>query len=104
MRQALVEAIKLWVAQSRVAEAHTERKLNNQAYQRLKHRLEEKYAGKCVVIAHGELQAVADTFEELKDVAPDARHRIVFRIGETTSKERELGWRYTAYEHTHSNA
>lgn len=90
--QALTEAIELWLTQSEEAIAEAERILNNAAYARLKSELERRYPGKCVVIAHGSLQGVADSFEQLAEVAPAALHRLVFRVGDIPPKEREFGW------------
>jgi len=90
--QAILEAIELWLAQSRETIAEAEEALNNDAYGKLKSQLEQQYAGKCVVIAHGTLQAAADTFEQLVEVAPNALHRLVFQVGDIPPKERELGW------------
>ena len=89
---ALVEAIKQWLARIDMQAIQVERELNNQAYRQMKVELERQYPGKCVIIAHGAFQAAADSFEELKDVAPTARHRLAIRIGEVVPKRVERLW------------
>lgn len=88
--KALIEAVELWLAQD--DQRQKERLINNQAYERMKSELEQNYPGKCIIIAHGELKGVADNFEEIKNVAPDALHRLAFRVGKLPPKEIELGW------------
>ena len=90
---ALVEAIKQWLARVDMRAIQAERELNNRAYQQMKAELEQQYPGKCVIIAHGAFQAAADAFEELKDVAPTAHHRLAIRIGEVMPKRVERLWR-----------
>ena len=89
---ALVEAIKQWLARIDMQAIQVERELNNQAYRQMKVELERQYPGKCVIIAYGAFQAAADSFEELKDVAPTARHRLAIRIGEVVPKRVERLW------------
>nr|HID14557.1 hypothetical protein [Anaerolineae bacterium] len=92
--RALQEAIALWLAT--VAERDSlkaERALNNLAYRRLKGDLEREYRGKYVVIAHGTLQGIGDTLEQVADLAPEAQHRLVFRVGEAPPRRRERLWR-----------
>jgi hypothetical protein len=91
--RALQEAIALWL--ETVAERDglkAERALNNQVYRRLKSDLEREYQGKYVVIAHGALQGVGDTLEQVAGLAPEARHRLVFRVGEAPPHRRERLW------------
>ena len=91
--RALQEAIALWletVAQRDGLKA--ERALNNQVYRRLKSDLEREYQGKYVVIAHGALQGVGDTLEQVAGLATEARHRLVFRVGEAPPRRRERLW------------
>jgi hypothetical protein len=90
---ALVEAVEQWLANADQEVIKTERTLNNQAYQRLKAELERQYAGQCVIIAHGQFQAAADSFEQLKHVAPTARHRLAIRVGQPIPKRMERLWR-----------
>jgi len=91
--RALQEAIALWL--ETVAERDglkAERALNNQVYRRLKGDLEREHQGKYVVIAHGALQGVGDTLEQVAGLAPEARHRLVFRVGEAPPRRRERLW------------
>ncbi len=92
--RALEEAIGLWLSRAqRPSLVDAERVLNNRAFLEMRKDLESKYQGKYVVIAHGRLQGVGDTFEEVKDLVPEARHRLIFRVGDILPKERNLGWR-----------
>ncbi len=95
IRQALVEAIELWLNQQRQKLIQAEAKANNQAFENLRAELEQNYPGKWIVIAHSKLQGVADTPEDLNHLAPTAHHRIVMQIGQTRPKEVELGWQMT---------
>lgn len=95
IRQALVEAIELWLAQQRQKLIQKEAVTNNQAYENLRVELEQNYSGKWIVIAFGKLQGAADTPEELNDLAPTAQHRIVMQVGQTRPQEVELGWQMT---------
>ena len=90
--QAMVAAVESWLEQHRRQAIERERQLNNRAYQRMKDHLEQEYPGKYVVIAHGRIQAVADTLDDLRDVASDTRHRIVLQIGRRIPTRLELGW------------
>ena len=91
--KALVEAIEQWLAGADLRAIQAERELNNRAYRQLKAELEQKYPGKCVIIAHGAFQAAADSFEELKGVTPTARHRLAIRVGDVVPKRMERLWR-----------
>lgn len=95
IREALIEAIELWLAQQQQKLIQAEATANNQAFENIRTDLEEKYCGKWVVIAHGKLQGVADSPEELNHLAPNARHRIVVQVGQTRPQEVELGWQMT---------
>jgi hypothetical protein len=95
IRQALIEAIELWLAQQRQKLIQAEAAINNQAFESLRTELEQKYSGKWIMIAHGKLQRVADTPEELNHLAPTARHRIVMQVGQTRPQRAELGWQMT---------
>lgn len=90
---AVTTAIRLWLAQTEQDLVARERQLNNAAYQRLRRQLEREHPGKYAVIAHGELQRVVSSPEEASNVAPDAHHRLVFKIGEHPPEKRSLGWR-----------
>ncbi len=95
IKQALTEAIELWLAQQRHRLIQAEAKANNQAFETLRAELEQNYSGKWIVIAHGKLQGTADTPEELNLLAPTAHHRIVMQVGDTRPQEVELGWQMT---------
>jgi hypothetical protein len=95
IRQALIEAIELWLAQQRHHLVQKEAEVNNQAFEALKTQLEQDYPDQWIVIAQGQLQGVAETPEELNDLAPTAQHRIVVQMGQTRSQEVELGWQMT---------
>ncbi len=92
VKQALVEAIELWLTQHRNPVIEAEARANNQAYQTLQTELEQKYFGKWIVIAHGQLQGVGDSIVELNHLASDAHHRIVMQVGQRHSEKVELGW------------
>ncbi|MFQ6058025.1 MAG: hypothetical protein ACE5MB_03975 [Anaerolineae bacterium] len=93
LNDAVMAAIRLWLTQTEQDLVATERRLNNAAYQRLRDQLERDYAGKYAVIAHGELQTVVDSPEEARNIARDAHHRLVFKIGDHPPKKRSLGWK-----------
>ncbi len=95
IRQALIEAIELWLVQQRQKLIQAEAKANNQTFKNLRTELEQNYPGKWIVIAHSKLQGVADTPEELNHLAPTAQHRIVMQVGQTRPQEVELGWQMT---------
>jgi hypothetical protein len=92
IRQALIEAIELWLVRQRQKLVQVEAELNNQAFENLRAELEQNYPGKWIVIAQGRLQGVADSPEELNHLAPTAQHRIVVQVGQTRPQEVELGW------------
>jgi len=79
--RALVEAVELWLAQHRVTPVEAERAANDQAFLRLKDELERAQWGKWVVIAHGQLQGVGLSLEDVSRFAPTAHDRIVMMIG-----------------------
>jgi len=95
IRQALIEAIELWLTQQQQKLIQAEAVVNNQAFENLRDELEQSYPGKWIVIAQGKLQGVADMPEELNHLAPTAQHRIVVQVGQTRSQEVELGWQTT---------
>jgi len=90
--KALERAIELWLRETRDEMVARERKLNNEAFRRLQPEL-GKYQGRYVLIAHGRLQGVGDSIESLRNLAPDAHHRLVFKAGELPPRKRRLGWR-----------
>lgn len=90
--KALSEAVELWLTQNRKKLIQIESIANNNAFESLKSEFEKKYIGKWIMIAHGTLQGVADLPEQLNHLAPSAHHRLVAQIGQTQTKEVELGW------------
>ena len=95
IRQALIEAIELWLTQQHQKLTQAEATINNHAFENLRVELEQNYQGKWIVIAQGKLQGVADSPEKLNDLAPTAHHRIVMQVGQTRPQEVELGWQTT---------
>jgi hypothetical protein len=95
IRQALIEAIELWLAQQHQKLTQAEAALNNQAFDQLRSHLEQTHPGQWIVIAHGKFLGAANSVEELNQFAPTARHRIVFQVGQTRPKQVELGWQAT---------
>lgn len=73
-------------------DVEAERKLNNDAYSKIESSL-AKYEGKYVVIARGELIAVADSLEDAHRAVVEkgrgARHALIKRVGEEIGVERE---------------
>lgn len=57
-----------------------EREENLRAYRERKAQLYQRYAGRYVVIAKGEVQGVGESFDDLKYVALDANHRFIFKV------------------------
>ena len=92
VKQAMIEAVELWLTKQRKCQIDIEKKANNQAYEKLKDELERDYWGKWIVIAHGQLQGEGNSLTEVNHLAPDARHRIVMQVGEHQPKEVTLGW------------
>ncbi|MBI3360307.1 MAG: hypothetical protein HY023_04275 [Chloroflexi bacterium] len=72
-----------------------ERTANDRAYEALRAELEQRHSGKWIVMAHGKLQGVGDSLEEVDQLASTAHDRIVMRVGEKRSKEIEIGWQMT---------
>ncbi len=62
-----------------------EQELNAKAYEQQKDEI-KRYNGQYVAIAKGEFLLVAATYDEakaeLKKLAPDAKHSLIFRAGE----------------------
>lgn len=92
IRQALIEAIELWLAQQHQKLREVEALANNQTFEALRDELEQKYPGQWIVIADGKLVGVADTPEAMNHLAPTAKHRILTQIGQTRPQKVELGW------------
>lgn len=90
--RALIEAVKLWLAQHREMSVETDGAINDRAYEMLKPELEREYWGKWIVIAYGQLQGVGDSLEEVDQFASTARDRIIVQVGEGRPKEVEIGW------------
>jgi hypothetical protein len=95
IRQALIEAIELWLAQQHQKLTQSEATLNNRVFDKLRSHLEQTYPGQWIVIANGKFQGAANSVEELNHFAPTARHRIVCQVGQTRPKQVELGWQAT---------
>jgi predicted phosphohydrolase len=95
LRNALIEAIELWLSQQHQKLTEAEAKINNRAFENLRSELEQAHAGKWIVIAGGKLQGAANSPEELNDIMPAARHRILLQVGKTRPKQVELGWQAT---------
>lgn len=92
--RAVAQAIELWLTQVREDSIKVAREVNNRVYQELKAELENKHWGEWVVIAQGRLQGISPNFNDVKDLALGAGHRIVLQIGEESPpKVRRLGWR-----------
>ena len=92
IRQALTEAVELWLAQRREILSDIEQVANDQIYEKLRLELERDHFGKWIVIAHGQLQGVTDSLEEADLLVPAAQDRIIIQIGEDRPREVELGW------------
>ena len=92
MAEALERAMELWLQETQDEMVARERKLNNDALSRLQPEL-ERQQGRYVVVAHGKLQGVGDSIESLQSLAPDAHHRLVFKVGELPPRRKKLGWR-----------
>ncbi len=100
MSLAVKEAINKWLRENESDEIDVERErlINNLAYQKLESELYRKYKGKFVVIANGELIAVADSYDDIMKIAnkkaPNAKHRLIFKVEEKTPRNvTRLGWR-----------
>jgi len=97
----LESAVERWLVETQpVSEAPTtdptieqERRRNNAVFERLAPELERQFPGQYVVVANGKLCGVGDSLEDLRQVAEDAPHRLVYRIGRIPSPTRALGWR-----------
>jgi hypothetical protein len=92
IRQALIEAIELWLAQQHQKLIEAEALVNNQAFETLYGELEQRYSGQWIVIAYGKFLGAANTLEELNHLATTARHRIAMQIGQVRPKAVEFGW------------
>ena len=90
--RALIEAVELWLERHQDTLREGERTANDHAYEEMHEELERTHWGKWVVIAHGQLQGIGDTLEEVGSLARDARDRIVMQVGESRPKVVELGW------------
>ena len=98
---ALKEAINKWLESDETDENEIEKEriLNNLAYNKIKEELMEKYEGKYVAIAKGQLIGISDTYNGVlklaNEKAPNSNHRLIFKI-KKEAKERkvgQLGWR-----------
>ena len=69
-----------------------EREENLKAYHERKAELYQRYARRYVVIAKGKVQAVGESFDDLKDVALDANHRFIFKVEPKEKVRGTLRW------------
>ena len=69
-----------------------EREDNLRIYTENKAKIYEEYVGKYVVIAKGKVQAVGDSFDEVKYVALDANHRFIFKVESKKKVRGRLRW------------
>jgi hypothetical protein len=92
VRQALIEAVELWLTQHRKLLIEAEATANDLTFESLKTELERDYPGKWIVIAHGILQGVGNSIREVGPLAADAQDRIVMQIGQHRPKQVDVGW------------
>ena len=69
-----------------------EREENLRIYTENKAKIYEEYVGKYVVIAKGKIQAVGDSFDDVKNVALDANHRFIFKVESKEKVRGRLRW------------
>ena len=69
-----------------------EREDNLRIYTENKAKLYEEYVGRYVVIAKGKVQAVGDSFDDVKNVAVDANHRFIFKVKSKEKVRGRLRW------------
>jgi hypothetical protein len=69
-----------------------EREDNLRIYTENKAKIYEEYVGRYVVIAKGKVQAVGDSFDEVKYVALDANHRFIFKVESKEKVRGRLRW------------
>ena len=69
-----------------------EREENLRIYTEYKAKLYEEYLGRYVVIAKGKIQAVGESFDDVKNVALDANHRFVFKVESKEKVRGRLRW------------
>ena len=75
------------------AELITEEKEDNlRIYTENKAKIYEEYVGKYVVIAKGKIQAVGESFDDVKNVALDANHRFIFKVESKEKVRGRLRW------------
>jgi hypothetical protein len=84
----LKETADLLLSGTREDLLEKEREKNNEAFERLLPDLERLYRGQYVVIAKGEFQGAGDSAEKVKDLASDAHHRLVFKVGKALPGKR----------------
>ncbi len=64
----------------------TERSRNEEAYKRLRGKLQQEYRGQFVAIAQGKLVAAGSSLQEVitqaEAATPGATHRLIFKVGE----------------------
>ena len=69
-----------------------EREENLRIYTEYKTKLYEEYVDRYVVIAKGKIQAVGESFDEVKNVALDANHRFIFKVESKEKVRGRLRW------------
>jgi hypothetical protein len=69
-----------------------EREENLRIYTEYKTKLYEEYVGRYVVIAKGKIQAVGESFDDVKNVALDANHRFIFKVESKEKVRGRLRW------------
>jgi len=70
-----------------------ERRENKEFFDANKDEIYTKYHGKYIVIAYGKIQAIGETFNEVKNVALDTNHRFIFKVEEMKKEVVRLRWR-----------
>jgi hypothetical protein len=86
------ELLKPHLPLSKAELINEERELNLRTYTEYKTKLYEEYMGRYVVIAKGEIQAVGDSFDDVRNVALDANHRFIFRVESKKKVRGRLRW------------
>jgi hypothetical protein len=69
-----------------------EREDNLRIYTENKAKIYEEYVGRYVVIAKGKIQAVGESFDDVKNVALDANHRFIFKVESKKKVRGRLRW------------
>lgn len=77
---------------NRAERINEEREENLRIYTEYKKKLYEEYVGRYVVIAKGKIQAVGESFDDVKNVAMDANHRFIFKVESKEKVRGRLRW------------